>query len=368
MEDKIKQIKSSMEYVRLGNSGLKVSRFCYGTMAPCVKSGVEAQQLLDEMVKLSFDCGINCYDTSELYGYGNGEKMLGISLKALGVPRSDYLVFNKIFFGKFEENTNQINNLGTSRKRLVEGLERSLNNLGLDYVDVIFCNRYDAETPTLEVCQAMKDIIASGKAFYWATSEWPSARIMEAIHLCDKIGAPRPIAEQCCYNMLRREYIEDKYTVFFDDYGYGSTTWSPLESGILTGKYNNGVPEGSRLEGGSENQSLNSYWKNILKRYFPEEGDTANNTAMKLTKLTDIGAKIGLSLPQLALAWVIMSKDVSTCILGSSRPSQMLDNLDAYLLKDKLTAEVLEEIENVLANRPYLGFNYRSQIPVSRRR
>jgi len=368
MEDKIKQIKEKMEYVRLGNSGLKVSRFCYGNMATSVKSGDDVQKALNEMVKLSFDCGVNCFDTAELYGYGHGERQLGISLKALGVPRSDYVVFSKIFFGKYSDNTNTINNVGTSRKRIVEGVDRSLKNLGFDYMDVVFCHRYDPETPTLEVCQAMKDIIASGKAFYWATSEWPVSRIMEAIHLCDKIGAPRPIAEQCCYNMLNRDQIENNYTVFFDDYGYGSTTWSPLESGILTGKYNNGVPEGTRLEGNSEDPFLNSFWKALVEKYFPEDGDTAQKNAEKLTKLSDIASKIGLSLAQLALAWVIVSKDVSTCILGSSRPSQMLENLEAFAHKDKLTSEVLEDIEAVLGNKPDLGINYRTFTPLAKRR
>lgn len=238
--------KPKMEYVTLGRSGLKVSRLSYGNWLNSDEDS-KAQETADTLLKLAFDNGINFFDTAELYGSGKGERQLGISLKNLNVPRSDYVVSSKIFWGKFSENTNGHNNFGTSRKRLIEGLERSLKNLQLDYVDVLFCHRYDHETPTIEVVQTMKSIISSGKALYWGTSTWPAVRVMEAMLLCDIVGCPRPIAEQCQYSMLIREHVEKDYIALFDDYGLGTTIWSPLACGVLTGKYNDGIPEDSRF-------------------------------------------------------------------------------------------------------------------------
>lgn len=236
----------NMQYVNLGRSGIKVSRFSYGNWVNSEEDS-EAQKTANELVKLAYESGINYFDTAEAYSFGKGERQLGIALKELNVPRSDYVVSTKIFWGKFTNNTNGHNNVGTSRKRLVEGLNRSLENLQLEYVDVVFCHRYDHETPTIEVVQTMKSIIESGKALYWGTSTWPAVRVMEAMLLCDIVGCPRPIAEQCQYSMMVRNTIEKDYTALFDDYGLGTTIWSPLASGILTGKYNNGIPEDSRF-------------------------------------------------------------------------------------------------------------------------
>jgi len=192
----------------------------------------------------------------------------------------------------------------------MEGLDRSLKNLEFDYVDVLFCHRYDDETPTEEVCYAMKDILNSGKAFYWATSEWPPIRIMEAIHICDKIGCPRPIAEQCQYNMFNRDYLEKDLAVLTDDYGYGTTIWSPLASGILTGKYNDSIPEGSRF----------SHHERTKARHYDTLMSEKNRaeTVDKLNKLKDIGIELGCSLGQLAIAWTMTLNDVSTVLLGAS--------------------------------------------------
>ena len=237
--------ETTMEYVNLGKSGIKVSRLSYGNWTNG-EDNEEAQNKANTLVKLAFDSGINFFDTAEAYNRGQAERQLGIALKALGVPRSDYVVSTKIYGEKHPDN--KVNSVGCSRKRLYEGLVRSLKHLQLDYVDVVFCHRYDEGTPTIETVQAIKDLITTGKALYWATSTWPPVKIMEAIHLCDAIGCPRPIAEQCQYNMLVRDEVESNYTDCFDDYGMGTTIWSPLCTGILTGKYNAGIPKGSRFD------------------------------------------------------------------------------------------------------------------------
>ena len=352
--------ENKMEYVNLGRSGIKVSRLSFGNMTNA-KDDEEAQKTANALVKLAWDNGINFFDTAEAYGDGKAERQLGIALRALNVPRSDYVVSTKIFSGKFPENTTRVNNVGCSRKRLIEGLNRSLKNLEFDYVDVVFCHRYDEGTPTIETVQAIKAIITSGKALYWATSTWPPVKLMEAIHLCDAIGCPRPIAEQCQYNMLVRYEIESNYTDFFDDYGLGTTIWSPLCSGILTGKYNEGIPEDSRF---AKNPQYKSFFFNT---YMGTEEKKAETVA-KLHGIGEIAKKLGCSQVQLAVAWTLKTKDVTTAILGASKASQLEENLAALQVVDKLTPEVLKEIEDVLDNRPTRRTDYRTWAPLPHRR
>ena len=335
-----------MEYVNLGNTGLKVSRFSYGNWVNCPTG---AQEHANKMVKLAFDAGINFFDTAEVYGAGEGERQMGIALKALGVPREDYVLTTKLFWGKQSVNTNTQNLIGNSRKHLIEGVNRSLTLLQHDYVDVLFCHRYDHTTPMTEVCQAMKTIIESGKALYWATSEWPAARIMEAIHISDKIGGPRPIADQCQYNMLERSKIELDYAPLFDDYKYGTTIWSPLASGILTGKYNNGIPPGSRFD-------TNKQYASILEKWLGDNVKEVN--IKKLQALEAIATELGCKLAQLALAWTIATKDVSTCILGATSEEQLKENLAALPIKAKITPEIEKRIEAILQNAPTQEKNY----------
>ena len=349
-----------MEYVNLGRSGIKVSRLSYGNWVNSLEDD-EAQKVANTLVKLAWDRGINYFDTAEGYDLGKGERQIGLALKELGVPRSDYVISTKIFFGHFPENNHIYNSLGTSRKRIQEGLDRSLKNLDLEYVDVVFCHRYDEETPTIEVVRAMKDVIASGKALYWATSTWPPIRVMEAILLCDAVGCPRPIAEQCQYNMLVREEIEKNYVELFQDYGLGTTIWSPLCSGILTGKYNNGIPEGSRFDKAKR-------WKFIYDQYFGTE-EVSTATVGKLNALAAIAERLGCSQAQLALAWTLKISDVTTCILGASSEKQLNENIDTLAFVDKLTPEILKEIEDILGNRPSRGIDYRNaNIPLPFRR
>lgn len=329
-----------MQYVTLGKTGLKVSRFSYGNWVNCPK---DAQANSDKLVKLAFDNGINFFDTAEAYGAGEGEKQMGISLKALKVPRTDYVLTTKLFWGKFANNVNDKNMVGTSRKHLVEGVERSLKNLGHDYVDILFCHRYDHTTPILEVVQTMKSLVENGKILYWATSEWPAIRIMEAMHIADKIHGPRPIAEQCQYNMLERKKLEADYSVFFDDYHFGTTIWSPLASGILSGKYNKGIPEGSRFD-------KNPQYKSIFERWLGD--DVKEKTIKKLNDLEAIGKEIGCSLTQLALLWTIHNKDVTTCILGASSEEQLTENIAALQFASQYTSAIEAKVEAILGNAP----------------
>ena len=352
--------KFEMKYVNLGRSGIKVSKVGYGNWTNS-EDEASAQKKANAMVKLAFDNGINYFDTAEVYDSGRAERQLGIALKALNVPRSDYVVSTKIFGGKFPENTTRLNNVGTSAKKLTEGINRSLKNLGLDYVDIVFCHRYDEGTPTIKTIKAIKEIIDSGKAFYWATSTWPPVKLMEAIHLCDALDCPRPIAEQCQYNMLVRDEIENNYTDFFDDYGLGTTIWSPLCSGILTGKYNDGIPKDSRF---AKNPQYKSFF---FDRYMGTE-EKKSETVAKLKAIGKIAKRIGMSQVQLALIWVLKSEDVSTAILGASKPSQLEHNLEALKLQDKVTPEILEEIEVVLDNRPERRIDYRTWAPHRPRR
>ena len=340
----------------MGNTGLKVSRLSYGNWVNCPDG---AQEQANRMVKLAFDSGINFFDTAEVYGAGEGERQMGIALKALKVPREDYVLTTKIFLGAEPQNVNTKNCIGTSRKRLVEGLNRSLQYLEHSYVDVLFCHRYDHTTPTIEVVQAMKTIIESGKALYWATSEWPVARIMEAILLADNIGGPRPIADQCQYNMLERTKVELDYNPLFDDYKYGTTIWSPLASGILTGKYNNGIPPGSRFD-------TNKQYQRIFDQWLGEK--VKDQTIKKLQALDEIAKELGLKLSQLAIAWTVSNKDVSTCILGATSEAQLKENLEALQAKSKITKEVEQKIEAILQNAPTQETNYFTWQPLPGRR
>ena len=350
-----------MEYVNLGRSGLKVSRFSYGNGVIPIKDDEEAaQNFANNQIKAAWEQGINHFDTAEMYGFGKEEQRTGIALKALGVPRSDYVVSTKIFFGKFKDNTHAYNSVGTSRKRIQEGLDRSLKNLDLDYVDVLFLHRYDEDTPTVEVCRAMKDVIASGKALYWATSTWPAIRVMEALLLCDAVGCPRPIAEQCQYSMLNRDEVERDYVALLKDYGLGTTVYSPLACGVLTGKYNEGIPEGSRFD------KVKGY-RFVYDHFFGEENN--KETVEKLTALGEIAKRIGCTQPQLALAWILKFRDISTAIFCASSEKQIKENVESLKFVEKLTPEILEEIEGILKNRPDRGVDYRNNnVPLPFRR
>ena len=358
----MEEIKSKMPYVNLGRSGIKVSKFSYGNLSFWTQDIDSVQAQVNKMIKASFDAGINFFDTAEVYAHGAGEKMLGTALKALNVPRSDYVVTTKLYFGVFPETVNKVNQKGCSRKRLTEGMNKSLERLQLDYVDVVFCHRYDHHTPTIEVIQTIKDILESGKALYWATSNWPVERIFEAILLSDIIGCPRPICEQCEYSMFHRHEIERHYVPLFKDYGLATMIWSPLNGGVLTGKYNDGFPEGSRFH------EHKDWWTQRTKKgalFSPENRDA---TFAKLRGLGEIAKELGCTQAQLAIAWTLKIDDVTNVIVGAKNEKQLKENLEALNFVDKITPEVAERIETLLDNRPEQDIDHSYDIPLPDRR
>lgn len=347
---------AKMEYVNLGRSGLKVSRVSYGNW---VNSKGGQSDVIDTCVQYCYDQGINFFDTAEVYSQGDGERQLGHAIKKLGVPRDELVISTKFYWGSRPDTKLSQNCTGTSRKHLAEGIKRSLGLLEMDYVDVVFLHRFDNHTPLRETCLAIKEMLDSGKIHYWGTSEWPGVRIMEAMHICDQLKMPRPIAEQCQYNMLVREKMESEYAILFDDYGLGTTIWSPLKSGVLTGKYNDGIPEGSRL---ANNENM----KDTYEKYFGES--VRDGTIKMFNEIDAIAKELGMSMGQLALSWTIAYNNTSTCILGASKVEQLEENIKCVQLKDKLTPEILEKINNVLNNSPPKEMDYKSFKPIPLRR
>lgn len=354
---KPEELKALMEYVNLGNSGLKVSRISYGNSNSWYKSDENLQERANRLVKMAWDCGITFFDTAETYYDGKGEELLGNALRSLGVPRSDFVVTSKLFWGKYSINTNSINNVGLSKKRIEEAVERSLKNFNFDYIDVYFCHRFDHETPTLEVVRAIKDLIERGKILYWAVSSWPPIRVMEAMLLCDQVNCPRPITEQPQYNLIERSSVEKDYLELIDGFGLGMMTWSPLKSGVLTGKYNNGIPEGSRLHKDTRNVNFGKYYDNYFDSFFNEE--KKKETLRKLNGLNEIAESLGANMAQFSIAWILANKSVSSCIIGASKESQILENLQALRVVKKIDKEIEEKVNKLLDNQPAMPWNFK---------
>jgi voltage-dependent potassium channel beta subunit len=323
-----------MEYRYLGNSGLQVSALSYGAW---VTFGSQLDETAArQLMKTAFDAGVNFFDNAEVYANGEAERLMGAALGKLGWPRSEYLVSTKIFWGG--EGANQ---RGLSRKHIVEGTDAALVRLGLDYVDLIFCHRADLHTPVEETVRAMNHVIEQGKALYWGTSEWPAERILEAYHVARRERLIPPLMEQPQYNMVHRDRFEREYAPLYDRIGLGTTIWSPLASGLLTGKYSSGIPQESR-------STLDGYeW---LRSRF--EGDEAARNISKVERLTAIADELGCSMAQLAIAWCVVNPNVSTVILGASRSEQLEENLKAIDVVPRLVAEVMERIEEILDNAP----------------
>lgn len=348
-----------MEYRFLGNSGLKVSVLSFGNWL--TNNDPKVLEETKKIVRRCYEAGINFFDTAEGYGAGEAERQLGQALKELNVPREELVVTTKIFFGAVETGKSKINRTGTSRKHIVEGLKASLKRLQMDYVDVVYAHRYDHETPIEETCRAFNHVIEQGLAFYWGTSEWTAQQIMDAMGVCDKLGLIRPITEQPQYNMLVREKLENEYVPLFDEYKLGTTVWSPLAGGILTGKYNDEVPKDSRV--GNADPFIKSIYD---KLFFNEKIYEKRRKALK--EIAEIAKELGCSQAQLSLAWVIYNKDVTCAIFGATKISQVDDNLKAIEIYKKLTPEILERIEKVLETRPERGMNWKNWQPFAPRR
>lgn len=322
-----------MFYRYLGNSGLKVSIFSWGNWINTKNDN----DITYETVKFAFDNGINFYDTAEIYGYGEGEKSLGDAIQKLKVKREDLVISTKIF-----KSGAGVNDAFLSRKHIIEGTNNSLKRLQMDYVDILFCHRPDMNTPMEETCRAMDHLIKQGKALYWGTSTWRASEIMHAHLICERLNLVKPIVEQCQYNMIVREEMEKEYVHLFNNFKIGTTVWSPLFSGVLSGKYINEIPKDSRFDAFSHSARLHNaqYTKN------------KQQIDQKLIQLQKLASSKGFSLAQLALAWVIRNPEVSTCILGASRPSQLVDNLKALDLLEMYTNELEMEVESILDNAP----------------
>jgi len=318
-----------MQYRRLGRSGLRVSTLSLGSWVT-YHNQVDTGSAV-EMLAAAFDAGVNFFDNAEVYALGRSEEIMGRAFKQLAWPRLNYVVSTKFFWGLDREG-NTVNRKDTlNRKYLMQAIDGSLQRLGLDFVDLVYCHRPDPHTPIEETARAMSDIISQGKALYWGTSEWAAADIRAAWAACDRHGWHKPVVEQPQYNLFARRRVEQEYARLYDDIGLGLTTWSPLASGLLTGKYRHGVPEGSR--GALENTA---WMREALV-------DPAKNAAVAL--LEPIAAELGCTLAQLAIAWAAQNPRVSTVITGASRVEQLHANLGALAVIGQLTPELMQRIE-----------------------
>jgi voltage-dependent potassium channel beta subunit len=341
--------KAKMLYRYLGNSGLRVSVMSWGNWI----NTKDEKDITYETVKLAVENGINFFDTAEIYGFGEGETTLGNALKKLGTRREELVISTKIL-----KSGTGVNDAFLSRKHIIEGMNNSLKRLQLDYVDVVFCHRYDMYTPLEETCRAMNWLIDQGKAFYWGTSEWSASEISQAHLICEKLNLIKPIVEQCQYNMMVRNKMEGEYVHLFKTTKLGTTVWSPLFSGVLTGKYINETPKGSRLD------VFSSSAKTHHQTYFKNKTEWDE----KLLKLKAIAERLGFTLPQLALAWVIKNPDVSTCIVGASNPEQLQENIRAMELLEVYTNQIEEEIEAIIGTSPEGEFDWLNSLRLQTRR
>jgi voltage-dependent potassium channel beta subunit len=312
-----------MQYRRLGNAGMKISAVSLGGWIN-FGEGKVAADAARRVVETAYENGINFFDLADAYGQGGAEQQMGEVLKQY--PRHTLVISTKVFWPMSDD----VNDRGLSRKHLLESIDKSLQRLGTDYVDIYFCHRPDPETPIRETAQAMHTLIEQGKVLYWGTSEWSAAQITEAYELCDRYGWHLPKVEQPQYSMLFREPVESQILPTTEPRGIGLVTWSPLAMGMLTGKYDDGVPADSRFE--------REAW--ARERFLTEEN------VEKVHQLKPIADELGLSRAQLALAWILRQSGVSSVITGATRPEHVLDNVKAAEVA--LSAETIERIEGIL--------------------
>ena len=330
-----------MEYRFLGRSGLKISALSLGAWV--TYGGQVGEETAYQCMTTAYDHGVNFFDNAEAYAHGNAEIVMGNVIKRAGWNRTDVVVSTKIFWGGKGPN-----DCGLSRKHLFEGTHASLKRLQMDYVDLLFCHRPDKYTPIEETVWSMNLLIQQGKAFYWGTSEWSAQEIMQAYAIARREHLIPPLMEQPEYNMFARQRVEKEYARLYGEIGLGVTIWSPLASGLLTGKYNDGLPEGTRI-------TMKGYdW---LKEQF--ESEEGQRNLSKVRSLSLIAQEIGCSTAQLALAWCLKNPHVSTVITGASRSSQVEENMKALEVVPQLTDDVLEKIEAILQNKPEAESDYR---------
>ncbi|EFJ28469.1 hypothetical protein SELMODRAFT_89560 [Selaginella moellendorffii] len=321
-----------MQYRHLGKTGLKVSVLGYGAW---VTFGNQLD-VKDAKILLSRcrDSGINFFDNAEVYANGRAEEIMGQAIRELGWKRSDVVISTKIFWGGPGPNDK-----GLSRKHIIEGVKASLKRLEMEYVDLLYCHRPDPATPMEETVRAMNYVIDHGWAFYWGTSEWTAQQITEAWEVARRLGLIGPCVEQPEYNLLARDKVEVEYLPLYSSYGIGVTTWSPLASGVLTGKYTKfSIPPDSRF-------SLENY-KNLANR------SLVDDILLKVDKLRPIAAKLDVSLAQLAIAWCASNPNVSSVIMGATKESQLIENVKALELLPRLTPDVMDKIEAAVMSKP----------------
>lgn len=325
-----------MEYRRLGKSGLKVSEFSFGAWVTFHKQ--VGEDAAASIMGAAYDAGINFFDNAEGYETGKAEIVMGEALKSLGWARDSYAVSSKVFFGGNGKGPMQ---RGLSAKHVADACNDAMKRLQVDYLDLYFCHRPDLDTPIEETVRAMHNLIVQGKVIYWGTSEWTAQQLTEAYAVARQYGLTPPTMEQPEYNLFRREKVESEFLPLYDLFGLGTTIWSPLASGILTGKYNDGVPSDSRM-------NLPGYeW--LKARLETEKG---RRELEKVRALARLAAEIGLPIHHLALLWCLKNPNVSTVILGASRLGQLKDNIEALKGKAKLTPDVMEAIEKIVESKP----------------
>jgi voltage-dependent potassium channel beta subunit len=325
-----------MEYRRLGKSGLQVSEMSFGSW---ITFGTQiGKEVAKNLMVCAYDNGVNFFDNAEVYADGQSELLMGEVLKNLNWSRDSYIISSKAYFGIRGLKDSKPTQMGNTRKHLTEACHQALGRLQVDYLDLYYCHSPDKNTPMEETVWAMHNLILQGKILYWGTSEWSAQEIMEAHMVARQYNLIPPTMEQPQYNMFVRDKVEVEYSQIYKTVGLGTTIWSPLASGILTGKYNNGVPKDTRLS----LEELSWLAKmNLQESWFD-----------KVKKLGALASDLSMSTTQLAIAWVLKNPDVSTAILGASKLYQLEENLKAGDAKNKLTAEVLQKIEEVLANQP----------------
>ncbi len=325
-----------MEYRNLGKSGLLVSELSFGswlTFGKQIEGGTA-----EDLMRIAYDNGVNFFDNAEAYAAGKSEEVMGEILKKFNWPRDTFIVSSKVFWGGDKPNQK-----GLSRKRVFEACHAALKRLQVDYLDLYFCHRPDLNTPVEETVRAMHDLIQQGKVLYWGTSEWSAQEIQEAYSIARQYHLTPPTMEQPQYNMLHRKKVEREYhKLYRDEIGLGTTIWSPLSSGLLSGKYNDGAPAESRAEAHKELDWLNERLT----------GESAKSGIEKVRKLSKVAEELSITMPTLALAWCLKNPNVSTVIMGASKTSQLEGNLKAGDAKKLLTADVMEKIETILDNRP----------------
>ena len=324
-----------MEYRRLGKSGLQVSVLSFGSWVTFHKQ-IEDNSA-DELMGLAYEHGINFFDNAEGYALGESEKMMGRVLKSKGWDRTSYIVSSKVYFG-WRGDQNKPNQTGLSRKHITEACHEALQRLQIDYLDLYFCHRPDKNVPIEEVVWAMNHLLQQGKVLYWGTSEWSAQEIMEAHLFARQNNLIGPTMEQPEYNLFQRHKVEVEFAQLYKTVGLGTTIWSPLAAGLLTGKYNNGIPEGSRL-------AIEGFEWLKDKQYSEAKVE-------KIKKLLPLTEQLQCSLAALSIAWCIKNPNVSTAILGATKKEQLIENLKALEVLPQLTDAVMQQIEEVVQTKP----------------